>query len=555
MRIGITLLLATFLIPTTAQAKGPSEGEHGMVVSAHPAASEAGLNVLKASGNAVDAAVATAFAIAVVEPYGSGLGGGGFAVLWKDQTPSSLDFREKAPSASHRDMFLTEGKVDPDKSRTGPFAVGVPGMVQGLWELHQKHGSIPWPDLLAPAIRLAEDGFLVNAVLSEHIQKNLERFNPPARAIFCPKGTPLPIGSRLVQADLAQTLRTLAKDGAVAFYKGEIAKRIAGSVQDAGGLLTLEDMEKYHTRWRDPVKGTYRGTRIFSMPPPSSGGIHLMQMLGILENYDLKKWGYQSANSVHLLAEVMKFAFADRSQWLGDPDFFDVPRERLLSKAHLDEIQGRIQMDSAIPSSEIEGAPTPPEGADTTHLSVIDRHGNAVSSTLTINLSFGSAMVAKGTGIVLNDEMDDFAAAPGAPNAFGLLGSEANAVAPGKRPLSSMTPTIVTQNGKVLIVAGSPGGSRIITTTLQVILHLLDFDMNVRQAVSLPRVHHQWYPKDLSIEPYGMSPDTLRILEERGHSLSMSKFMGNAQVIFVDPKTNIRYGSSDPRGVGAARGY
>jgi len=435
------------------------------------------------------------------------------------------------------------------------MSVAVPGMVQGLWDLHQKHGTLPWSDLVSPAIRLAEEGIMVSTLLHGHIKRSCKRFNDAARNIFCPGGQALAPGSQLVQTDLAATLKLIAANGAAGFYKGTVAHNIRESVHSETYAMTEKDFDGYRTVWRTPIQGKYKGRSIYSMPPPSSGGIHLIQMLNLIESYDFESWGYGSANTLHILIEVMKFAFADRSQWLGDPDFFPVPQNRLLSKDHLDNIRSKITMEKAIPASAVEGAPVPKEGRDTTHLSIVDRDGNAVASTLTINLSFGSGMVAKGTGVILNDEMDDFAAAPGAPNAFGLLGSEANAVEPGKRPLSSMTPTIVTENGKVLIVAGSPGGSRIITTTLQVIVHLIDFKMDIASAVNVPRIHHQWYPTKVYYEPFGLSPDTIGILQKRGHATESSTFMGNAQGVYVDPETNIRYGSSDWRGIGYAAGY
>lgn len=549
-----TVLVLLFPLGVHAEYH-PVESSAGMVVSAHPKASEAGITILKANGNAVDATVAAAFALAVVEPYGSGLGGGGFTVLWEKGKATALDFRERAPAASFRDMYITDGKVDPEKSRTGPHSVAIPGMVKGLWDLHRKHGFLPWHDLLAPAITLAEEGFLVNHALASRIQQNEKRFNPAAKAIFMPGGQVPRVGTELVQKDLAKTLRALAKTGPAPFYDGPIAKWIVETIQGEGGKMTLQDLQDYETRWRTPITGEYRGITVHSMPPPSSGGIHLIQMLNILSNYDLKSFGYASSRSVHFLTEVMKFAFADRSKWLGDPDFYDVPVARLLSSEHLDKIHGRIQEDRAIPAEELEGSVLPDEPGNTSHLSVIDKDGNAVASTLTINLTFGSAMVAAHTGIVLNDEMDDFAAAPGAPNAFGLLGSAANAVAPGKRPLSSMTPTICEKNGKVFLIAGSPGGSRIITTTLQVILHVVDYGMNIAEAVFKPRVHHQWYPRAVFMEPYGLSQDTQKALKALGHTLQETTFMGNAQAIYIDPKTDIRFGASDPRGMGKAMGY
>ena len=544
-----------FSVPNASA--GPATGyANGVVVAAHPFAASAGAEVLRGGGNAIDAFVAASFVIAVVEPQGSGLGGGGFAVTWDLQRVEALDFREKAPKAATRDMYLVEGKADTTLSQDGGLSVGVPGMVQGMWDLHQKYGSKPWHELLTPAVEVAKNGVEVNPLLQDHIQRNVERFNAAAKTIFMPGGNVPSLGSRLVQKDLADTLQRIADSGPSAFYSGSIAQRMLQALQAASSPITAADLRDYHTVWRKPIVGEFMGHTVYSMPPPSSGGIHLIQMLRILEPTESLKRGFHSAASLHPQIEAMRFAFADRSKWLGDPDFFDVPVQRLLSDEHLATIRKTIQQKRSTPSSAIEGAPAPKEGHDTTHISVVDRTGKAVAGTLTINLSFGSGLVAGNTGIVMNDEMDDFAAAPGVPNAFGLLGSEANAIAPGKRPLSSMTPTLVLDsNQSIRMVAGSPGGSRIITSTLQVILHVLAYGMDGIKAVSVPRFHNQWYPPQTFIEPHGFSEDTLKILESRGHRFAESTFMGNTQVITVDPKTRIRYGASDPRGIGSAAGH
>ena len=561
---GHLLLLGTVLIglalpgaPVQAEP-APAEGAAVMVAAAHPLASAAGVAVLREGGNAVDAAIAVAFALAVVEPYSSGLGGGGFAVLFLAATDSveALDFRETAPAAAHRDMFLVEGAADPDLSRTGGLAVGTPGLVAGLWELHAQRGSLPWARLLDPAIDLARRGFLVAPMLQTRIAYHAERFNAAAREIFLPTDAVPTLGATLVQRDLARTLAAIGRHGPPAFYGGPTATRIVAAVTAAGGLLALEDLAAYRPVWRAPIHGSYRGLDIWSMPPPSSGGVHLIQMLNIVAGFDLAAAGYGSAAAWHPLVEVMRFAFADRSLYLGDADFVTVPVVRLTSSAYADSLRDLIRVDRALPFESIEGVTVvPAESNETTHLSVVDAAGNAVAMTLTINLGFGSGVVAPGTGVLLNDQMDDFVAAPGIPNAFGLVGDEANSIAPLKRPLSSMTPTIVLREGGVFMVTGSPGGSKIITTTLQSIIHVIDFGMDARQAVTVPRIHHQWYPSLLYHEPFGLSPDTRAILTELGHECQQRSPMGNVQLIVIDQQTGRRYGASDPRGMGRALGF
>jgi len=456
-------------------------------------------------------------------------------------------------------MYIREGVADTRLSQTGMLAVAVPGFVRGLEALHQKKGSLPWKDLLAPAASLARNGFPVHRLMKAKIDATAERFNEEARRIYMPQGSSPGESEILVQTDLANTIDAIANEGSKAFYEGKIAKTMVEYIRANGGILTLKDLREYQPRWRDPVIGTYRGYQIVSMPPPSSGGIHLVQMLNILEAFDLKAWGYGSANAWHHIAEAMKFAYADRSRWLGDSDFVDVPMARLISKSYADTQRKRIQANSVVPWTDVGGIDIlQQEGDNTSHFSVVDVHGNAVSSTQTINLLFGSAMVVPGTGVILNDEMDDFAAAPGVPNAFGLVGNEANAIVPKKRPLSSMTPTIVLRDKdkpKVFVVAGSPGGSRIINTTLQVILHVIDFAMDIDQAVDAPRIHQQWFPDILFFESFGMSPDTRNALKTKGHRLERRERIGNAQAILVDPATGIKKGAGDSRGIGQGAGH
>lgn len=556
-RLSVLILLTLWTLPASA-VEEPAMGDSGMVVTAHPAATEVGLDILRQGGNAIDAAVATALALAVCEPYGSGLGGGGFVLTLDGATGQvrALDARETAPATAFRDMYQVAGQADPDLSRYGPLAVGVPGLVRGLAALHASGGVLSWVDLVEPARRLAAEGFAVSPMLQLRIRKTAPHFNPAAQAIFLPGGRVPAVGDLLIQADLAGTLQAIATEGPDVFYTGAIAQSLVRTASTGGKGLSLADLADYRCKWREPVAGQYRGLQVYSMPPPSSGGVHLVQMLNILEDFDLAAAGPGSAAAYHLLAESMKFAYADRSLYLGDSDFVPVPVERLISSSHADSLRQLIVLEHAYPEDKIKGAPLiPAESNQTTHLSIVDGWGNAVAATLTINLTFGSGLVAPGTGVLLNDEMDDFVAAPGQPNAFGLVGGEANSIAPGKRPLSSMTPAILVQDGRVRMVSGAPGGSKIITTTLQTIINVIDFKMNALQAVSAPRIHHQWYPAKLYFEHNGLSPDTVELLRKWGHALAERSPMCNAQIIVVDPATSTRYGASDPRGMGTAAGY
>ncbi len=551
------------LLALTSQApavEAPAVGAACMAVTAHPLATEAAVGVLRDGGNATDAVIAAAFTLAVVEPYASGLGGGGFVVGWlaSPGTAYALDCRETAPAAATRDMFLAaDGTADLGRSQSGGLAVAVPGLVRGLWELHARHGRLPWPRLLADATRLAADGFPVTAPLVARIVEEEVRLDPGLRALLVPGGQPLAEDTLLQQPDLARTLARIAAEGPDAFYTGEVADRLVGTVRAAGGVLTRDDLTSYHPVWREPVDGTYRDLRVVSMPPPSSGGVLLLEMLGVLEGFDLAAAGYGSAAAWHPMLEAMKFAYADRSRFLGDADFVAVPVARLTSRAYADSLRARIRLDRAIPPQEIAGAAAAiPEPAHTTHVSVVDAAGNAAAATLTINLTFGAGLLAEGTGVILNDEMDDFVAAPGVPNAFGLLGGDANAVAPGKRPLSSMTPTIVLDaDRRVLLVTGSPSGSRIITTVLQTIVHVVDFGMDALAAARAPRIHHQWSPPTAFHEPYGLSPDTRARLEALGHTFTERPAIGLAQLIVRDREAGVWTGASDPRGAGLAKGF
>ena len=560
-RCGVWLLsLIVILLGAVSgdAVEAPAEGDSVMVVSAHPLATEIGLQVLRDGGTAVDASIAVAFALAVCEPYASGIGGGGFVMTYDAAVGKvlALDARETAPMAAHRDMYLVDGKASADLSRDGPLAVGVPGLVRGLAVLHDRLGTRPWAELVTPAVALARDGIPVSPILHDRIVLKAEKLNAAARRILMPDGIVPPVGTTLVQTDLAQTLQIIADEGADAFYSGPLAEALADAAQSGELGMTREDLAGYRPRWREPIVGAYHGLDVYSMPPPSSGGVHLIQMLNILSGFDLVAAGFGSARSCHLLTEAMKFAYADRSRFLGDTDFIDVPVARLIDPAYAAGQRARIRETEALPVTAIEGAAVvPAESDETTHLSIVDGAGNAVAATLTINLSFGSCLVAPGTGVFLNNEMDDFVAAPGSPNAFGLIGGEANAVAPGKRPLSSMTPTIVLRDGHVRLVSGAPGGAKIISTTLQTLVNVLDFGMDALQAVSAPRIHHQWYPRFLYYEFYGLSPDTRALLTDMGHVLQAREPMCNAQLIVIDPETDRRYGASDPRGMGLAAGF
>jgi gamma-glutamyltranspeptidase/glutathione hydrolase len=536
-----------------------AESTQGMVVSAHPLASAAGVEVLRRGGNAVDAAVAAAFALSVVEPYSSGLGGGGFMLIYPGpgREVAVLDYREVAPAKASREMYQKDGRVAPGLSTTGHLAVAVPGTVAGLAAALERYGTMPLSRALEPAIRLAEDGFRVSLEFEARDLATWKKLklNDAAAKIFLRRGLPYQVGQTLKQPDLAKTLRAVAAGGPQVFYRGWIADAIADDMAGHGGLITRADLAAYQPRWRQPVAGSYRGFQVVSMPPPSSGGVILLEMLNVLEGYDLAGMGFHSVETEHLLAETMRFAFADRAAFLGDPAFVKIPLDRLLSKEYADFLRESLRLDRATPSREIKrGNLLPAESQTTTHLSVVDKNGGAVALTQTINTLFGAGVAAPGTGILLNDEMDDFAADPGQPNAYGLVQGEANAVAPGKVPLSSMSPTLVFKDGKLFLVVGSPGGPRIITTVLQVILNVADFGMNLPEAVAAPRLHHQWLPDQLYLEAGRLSFSERRALEKKGHTLKRYVLPGNAQAILVAPDGSL-VGASDPRGEGRPEPY
>lgn len=537
-----------------------------MVVSSHPLASDAGITMLRQGGNAIDAAVATTLAISVVEPYSAGIGGGGFLLMHSGETGQikALDFRERAPMKATQDMYLdAEGKVRPSASVAGYLAVATPGTVAGMYEVHSRYGKLPWAQVVKPAIALARDGFIIRRSLSPSYLLVNDRprhrifDHPAARAIFTRDGDFYQPGERLVQGDLAKTLTDIARNPH-SFYTGNIARAIASDMAENGGLITLEDLKAYKPIWRTPVCGNFRQAQICSMPPPSSGGVHLLQMLNIIGDTDLQSLGWHHPDALHLMVEAMKIAYADRSQHLGDPDFIKVPVEQLISPEYARKRRQEIDMEWAKPASEVKpvnlGVVPPPllarnEWTETSHLTVVDEQHNAVSLTFTINLGFGAGVVTPGTGILLNNEMDDFASAPGIPNAFGLVGNRANAIAPRKTPLSSMTPTIVTENGRLRMAVGTPGGSTIITQVLQIILNVLEYQMDVGAAVSVPRIHHQWLPDELRVERWGLNALTLQELRRRGHKIRESNSWGNANAITITPE-GVLEAAADPRGQG-----
>lgn len=528
----------------------PVVGRHGMVATEQALASQIGLDILKAGGNAVDAAVGIGFALAVALPNAGNLGGGGFMVVYDAKTGKSvaLDFREIAPSQATRDMYLdAKGNVVDGKSLYTHYAVGVPGTVAGMEHALKRWGTLPLAKVVAPAAALAEQGFPVSETLAkvlEQEKKNMGKW-PATQAIFWKNGAPLKAGDPLVQKDLAASMRLIGKEGSKAFYEGAIAQKIAAEMAPHQGALTLADLRGYKVVEREPTRGTYRGHEIVTMPPPSSGGPHLVQILNMLEPLPLAEWGPNSAQTIHYMAESMKLAYADRAEYLGDPDFVKIPLKGLTSKRYAAALAKGIDANKARSGKSIKpGQPQPYESDQTTHYSVVDKAGNAVGVTYTLNTNFGSGIVAQGTGIMLNNEMDDFSAKPGVANAYGLVGGDANAVAAGKRPLSSMTPTLVLKDGKPVLVTGSPGGARIITTVLQTVVNTIDFNMNPAEAAATPRVHHQWTPDELRVEK-GLSPDTLALLRQRGHNIALKASMGRTQTIAL--RGGALYGYSDPR--------
>jgi gamma-glutamyltranspeptidase/glutathione hydrolase len=534
----------------------PLWAKNGMVATQETIASDIGLKILKQGGNAVDASVAVGFALAVTLPRAGNIGGGGFMMIYdaKQGKTVALDYREKAPSNASRDMYLdADGNAVSDLSRYHGLAIGVPGTVAGMLKALEDHGTMSRGQVMAPAIALAEDGIEVTAGLSESLEAlsdRLQKWPSTKKVFFKPDGSAYQPGERLKQPELAYSLKLIAAQGKDGFYKGETARKLVKAVNEAGGSMSMQDLANYQAIAREPVKGNYRGYEIVSMPPPSSGGIHIVQILNILEGYPLKDYGQNSAQTIHLMAEAMQLAYADRAEYLGDADFVDVPTSGLTARPYADKLRSLINPNKATPAATVKANnPLPYESDQTTHFSIVDKDGNAVANTYTLNFSYGTGLVAEGTGILLNNEMDDFSAKPGVPNGYGLLGGEANAVEADKRPLSSMSPTLVFKDSKPYIVTGSPGGSRIITTVTQVISNVIDHDMNIAEATHAPRIHDQWLPDEIRIEK-ALNVDTIKKLESMGHKVSPQAAMGSTQSIMITP-TGI-YGSSDPRIVDAA---
>jgi len=556
MILGFFLIISSFEyhaqspIYSSESIHHPIIAENGMVASQHPLATQVGIDILKQGGNAIDASVGVGFALAVVLPRAGNLGGGGFMILHHAQKKktSCINYREMAPSNSSRDMYLDkEGNVDNDKFNQSYHSIGVPGTVAGLIHALENYGSMSLKDILQPVIKLAEVGFPVSHDLSRLLKKYEDRLKkcPESKRIFYQGSGYYSPGDILIQKDLAWSLKQIAKNGKNAFYNGKLGKRISEGIIENGGIITEDDLENYIVEEVQPVIGTYRDFSIASMPPPSSGGVHLIQMLNILENYPISFSQHNSSETIHLMAEAMRLAYADRSEHLGDPNFWNVPMDGIISKDYAKFLNEKIDRYNANLSSEISaGQPQDFESEETTHFSVVDKLGNVVSNTYTLNFSFGSGLMAKGTGILLNNEMGDFSAKPGSVNAYGLIGGEANSVAPKKRPLSSMTPTLVFKNGQPILATGSPGGSRIITTVLQIIMNVIDHNLNIAEATHAPRVHHQWYPDILYYEK-SIGHDTRISLAAKGHKIEQRAAMGSTQSIMIID--DMMHGCSDPR--------
>ncbi|MDY0833125.1 gamma-glutamyltransferase [Pseudomonas sp. SED1] len=565
-------LIATAWVLTVssvqAASQAPVAGENGMVVTAQHLATHVGVDVLKAGGNAVDAAVAVGYALAVVYPAAGNLGGGGFmTVQLADGRKTFLDFREKAPLAATADMYLDkDGNVVPDLSSKGHLAVGVPGTVSGMELALSKYGTLKRAQVIAPAIKLAEDGFALEQGDIDLLHTATDEFkkDKDLRGIFLHGGEPMLVGQKLVQKDLAKTLREISAKGADGFYKGWVAKAIVDSSQSGKGIITQADLDKYKTRELAPIECDYRGYHVVSAPPPSSGGVVICEIMNILEGYPMADLGYHSAQGLHYQIEAMRHAYVDRNSYLGDPDFVQNPVEHLLDKDYAAKLRAAIDPQKAGISQDIKPGVSPHEGNNTTHYSIVDKWGNAVSVTYTLNDWFGAGVMASKTGVILNDEMDDFTSKIGVPNMYGLVQGEANAIAPGKTPLSSMSPTIVTKDGKAVMVVGTPGGSRIITATLLTILNVIDYKMNIQEAVDAPRFHQQWLPEATNIERFALSPDTQKILEGWGHKFAGPQDANHLAAILVGapsldgkPVGNNRfYGANDPRrNTGLSLGY
>ena len=552
-----------------AASVAPVAAEHGMVVTAQHLATEVGVDVLKRGGNAVDAAVAVGYALAVVYPAAGNLGGGGvMTIQLADGRKTFIDFREKAPLAATPDMYLdTSGNVVKGATTTGHLAVAVPGTVAGMEAALAKYGSMKRAELIDPAIRYAEGGFVLDAGDAEMFATATDAFkvDPPTRAVFLKAdGSGWGVGDRFVQRDLAQTLRQIREAGTAGFYQGPVGRAIAASSQAGKGLVTQADLDRYKTRELAPVECDYRGFHVVSAPPPSSGGVVICEILNVLEGYPLKDWGFRSAQAVHVQIEAMRHAYLDRNSYLGDPEYVKNPLDRLLDKGYAARIRAAIDPQKAGISKDMKPGVAPHEGSNTTHYSIVDDKGNAVSVTYTLNDWFGAKVMAAGTGVLLNDEMDDFTAKVGVPNLYGLVQGQANSIAPGKTPLSSMSPTIVTKDGKPVMVVGTPGGSRIITAVLHTIVNAIDYGMTIQEAVDAPRFHQQWLPQGTNLERFAVSPDAQRMLEAMGHTFLPPQPANHFAAILVGAPSlggkpvgaNRYYGANDPRrNSGLAAGY
>ena len=551
-----------------AASVAPVAAEHGMVVTAQHLATQAGIEILKQGGNAIDAAVAVGYALAVVYPAAGNLGGGGFMTIWlADGRKTVLDFREKAPLAASPDMYLdSDGRAIENSSRRGFLAVAVPGTVSGLETALLRYGTMKRSALLAPAISYAERGFVLEQGDADMLRVATEqlRKDPATAAIFLDRGEAYLPGKRLVQKDLARTLRRIRNDGAKGFYQGPVGAAIIAASKAGNGVLAVSDLDQYETREREPIECDYRGYHIVSAPPPSAGGVTLCETLNVLEGYPLKELGFGSAQAAHYEIEAMRHAYFDRNQYLGDPDFVRNPVEQLLDKTYAQRLRAAIDPVKAGASDDLQVGIAPHEGSDTTHYSIVDQFGNAVSVTYTLNGWFGAKVVVPGTGVLLNNEMDDFTVKEGVPNLFALVQGSANAIAPGKRPLSSMCPTIITRDGKLVMVAGTPGGSRIISAMVQVIVNVIDYGMNIQEAVDAPRLHQQWQPDGTMMENFALGPDAQKILLGMGHKLVRSRTANHVVAILVGAPSlggaavgvNRYYGANDPRGnTGLALGY
>lgn len=563
-RVRLSRLLSIFLLITVASCgvfrgdKLPPSYQRGLVVSAHPEASAVGLQILKDGGNAVDAAVAVQFALAVVYPNAGNIGGGGFMIYRSaDGNFASLDFREAAPAAATRDMYLDEqGNPIIDLSLRGQLASGVPGAVDGMVKAHQRYGKLDWPTLLQPAIRLAQQGFAVTAMQARELngrKESFEKYNPEGTAFV--RVDEWSAGDTLVQLELAHTLSLISEKGRAGFYAGETADRIVEEMASGNGIISYDDLKNYEAKWREPVVATYRGHRVVSMPPPSSGGIALISMLKSVEAYPLSDWGFQQDSTMRVMIEAERRVYADRATHLGDPDYYEVPQTMLIDSAYNAERMRNMNFNHASFSSDIQaGVAAKFEHEETTHFSIVDQAGNAVSITTTINGSYGSQVVVAGAGFLLNNEMDDFSVKPGAPNMYGLIGGAANAIEPGKRMLSSMTPTILEKDGRLFMVVGTPGGSTIMTSVFQTILNVVDFGMNMQAAVSAPRFHHQWLPDEVAAEKDAISQSVRHSLSTTGYKLVNRSAIGRVDAIRVLPDGSLQ-GGADPRGDDVAMGY